>query len=116
LQVIAVGLGEPKHAERYCGKLAPGLPCLTSTANDPYYAYGIQRGGIKQIFNPNLYKASMQAALAGHTQGQATGDVGMMPGTFVVDRDGIIRYAYYSVHAGDHPAFSTVIKAVQSLA
>jgi peroxiredoxin len=27
----------------------------------------------------------------------------MLPGTFIVDQQGIIQYAYYSEHAGDHP-------------
>ncbi|MBC8099916.1 MAG: hypothetical protein H7Y11_10775, partial [Armatimonadetes bacterium] len=36
LQVVAVGIGEPKHATRYCGTLAPGIDCLTRTDTDLY--------------------------------------------------------------------------------
>jgi len=101
--VVAVALGEPKHAERYCGKLAPSIDCYCNQEADVYEAYGLQRAGITSLLNPGLAKATMRAASRGHAQGKATGDVKMLPGTFIVDTEGVIRYAYYSSHAGDHP-------------
>lgn len=29
--------------------------------------------------------------------------------TFIVDRDGIIRYAHYGKHAGDHPDIADLL-------
>jgi len=98
-----VALGEPKHAERYCGKLAPSIDCYCNQAADVYEAYGLQRAGVSSLLNPGMAKATVRAAARGHVQGKATGDVKMLPGTFIVDTQGIIRYAYYSSHAGDHP-------------
>jgi len=103
LKVVALALGEPKHAERYCGKLAPSIDCYCNQEADVYEAYGLQRAGLTSLLNPGLAKATMRAASRGHAQGKATGDVKMLPGTFIVDTEGIIRYAYYSSHAGDHP-------------
>ncbi len=113
LQILAVGLGEPKHAVRYCEKLVPGVECLTREETEVHRAYGIERMGLKDIGSGlDLLKAGSRAAAAGHKQGQATGDTAMKPATFIVDGDGIIRYKHYSTHPGDHPAIEALIAAV----
>jgi hypothetical protein len=39
----------------------------------------------------------------------------MLGGVFVFDRGGIIRYAAYNEHAGDHPPIADVLAAAQKL-
>lgn len=117
LQPLAVGLGEAKHAERYCGRLAPSLTCFAAENNDRYYAWGLRHGKAGELLSNslNILKASTKALAAGHIQGKTTGDPHMMPGTFIVDRDGIIRYAYYSQYAGDDPPIDVLVEAARQL-
>jgi len=112
LQLLAVGLGEAKHAERYCGKLAPSLTCFAATSNDPYYSWGLQQATMADMRSEgfNILKASAKAVLNGQTQGAATGDTAMLTGTFIVDQKGIIRYAYYGKYVGDDPAFDVLLE------
>ncbi len=102
-------MGEPKHAERYCGKLAPSVDCLTDETTAPYLTYGLSRGGAKELMSFDVAKAAVRAMARGNVQGKTIGDAQMMPGTFVIDRQGIIRYSYYSAHAGDHPPISALL-------
>jgi hypothetical protein len=117
LKLLAVGLGEPKHAERYCGKLAPSLTCYASTSNDPYTAWGLRRGTVGEFLGTGLrlMGATLKAMRNGQSQGETTGDVQMLPGTFIVDQAGIIRYAYYSAYAGDDPEISVLLEAARKL-
>jgi AhpC/TSA antioxidant enzyme len=117
LQLIALGLGKPEHAERYCGTLAPSLTCFADTTNDSYYAWGLRQGTLAEgLANSlNILRASAKAARNGHTQGKSTGDVYMLPGTFIVDTSGLIRYACYSKFAGDDPEIAELITVAQSL-
>jgi peroxiredoxin len=117
LQLVALALGEPKHAERYCGKLAPGMKCFADDKNDGYYAWGLRQGSPREFFSQglNVLKASAKAFANGHVQGAATGDPYMLPGTFIIDRDGIVRYAYYSAYAGDDPAIDVLIQKANEL-
>jgi hypothetical protein len=39
----------------------------------------------------------------------------MLPGTFIVDKHGIIQYTYYSKHAGDHPDIADLIAVANPL-
>jgi peroxiredoxin len=115
LQVVGVAMGEPKHAERYCGKLAPSMTCLANETTLPYQTYGLQQGKLGELMSPAVIVASVRALARGSSQGEAIGDVKMLPGTFIVDRNGIIQYVYYSKHAGDHPKIADLIAAANTL-
>lgn len=117
LKLVAVALGEPKHAERYCGKLAPSLTCFAATSNDPYTAWGLRRGTVGEFVGTSfkMMGATLKAMRNGQMQGEATGDVQMLPGTFIVDQAGIIRYAYYSAYAGDDPEIDVLVDAGRKL-
>lgn len=111
-QVINIGLGEPKHAERYCGKFAPSFTCYAATSNDPYLAWGLRRptGSEALATAIPLIGATLGAMARGMRQDEVTGDGAMQPGTFIVDSNGIVRYAYYSRHAGDDPYIEDLVK------
>jgi peroxiredoxin len=115
LQIVGVAMGQPKHAKRYCGKLAPGMTCLTDETTLPYQIYGLQQGKLKELMSPSVVAASLRALARGSSQGKAIGDAKMLPGTFIVDQQGIIHYAYYSKHAGDHPAIADLVAASNTL-
>lgn len=110
LKVVAIALGEPKHAQRYCPALAPSIHCYCNQTMELYFAYGLRRAEAKSIFKPGLWMSATRAVLKGHVQGEATGDIAMLPGTFVVDQQGIIQYAHYNAHAGDHPHIPDLLR------
>ncbi len=112
LKIVAVGIGEPEHAADFCGKLAPGATCLVNKTTAVHFTYGLKRGGLGQLLNPKLYAASARATRAGFKQGKATGDIAMLGGIFVVDQQGLIRYAYASGYAGDYPEIADILKTV----
>lgn len=113
LRIAAVGLGEPKHAQRYCGSLAPSIACYANKTKEAYKAFGLDRGSLLQLMGPQVFAAGARAMARGHTQGETTGDALMLGGVFVIDQEGIIRYAHYDAHAGDHPNFAEVLRAVK---
>jgi peroxiredoxin len=109
---VAVGIGEPKHAANFCGKLAPGLTCLVNKTTQTHKAYGLKRAGLSTLLDPRLYANSARATAAGLTQGQTTGDVAMLGGVFVIDQQGVVRYAYANDVAGDYPEIPDILKAL----
>ena len=113
LRVVAVGLGEPKHARRYCPQLAPSLTCLCNPDTAAHKVYGLKRGNVLQLAGPQVIASTLRAAHAGHSQSAATGDVTMLSATFVVDRQGRIQYAYYNKFAGDQPDLTGLLQTAQ---
>ena len=107
-------MGEPKHARRYCGKLTADITCFTNKEGDVYKTYGISKAGWSSVIMPGLAKATVRAAAAGHVQGKATGDVAQLGATFIVDIDGVIQYAHYDSHAGDHPDLARLLASIRN--
>lgn len=114
MQVIAIALGQPRHARRYCGSLAPSITCLSDEGKQGYAAYGLEQGGLRAFLSPDLFKAGARAMRQGYVGGEPIGDVRMLPGTFIINQ-GRIVYAYYSAHAGDHPPMEDLIHTGKSL-
>ena len=109
MHIVAVGLGEPKHARHFGGKLAPSVECITNEEPTIHAAFGIEKGNLLRLLAPDAMAAGARAARRGHSQGQATGDQQRLPGTFIIDPGGVVRYAYYGKHAGDQPDLAELI-------
>lgn len=116
LRIIAMGLGEPKHARQFGGKLAPSVTCVTNEEPVLYEKYGITRGNPLRMISPDALRAGARAASKGFSQGQATGDQTRMTATFIVEQNGKISAAYYGKHAGDHADLLAMVKARQGAA
>jgi peroxiredoxin len=117
LQVVAIGNGEPKHAVRVCGKIAPELPCLSEKTTDAHYTYGLHSAGLVELAAHSLQvtAAGARAIAGGHIQGETTGDVRMIPGSFIIDKAGKVQWTHYNAHPADHPKFEDILQAAQSL-
>lgn len=113
LRVVAVALGEPKHARRYCPQLAPSVTCLCNSGTEAHQSYGLKRGNLLQLAGPQVMASAFRAVQDGYSQGETTGDVTMLSATFVVDQQGLIQYAYYNKFAGDHPNLTGLLEAAQ---
>ena len=59
--------------------------------------------------------AGAKATLKGHTQGRTVGDPWQMPGAFVFDREGTVRYAHRAASASDNPTNAELFEALDAL-
>lgn len=116
LHIAAVGIGEPKHAAHYRKLLAPAVDCLTDNgATTVYGLYGLRDGAAGAFLNLKVAARTIRALAAGNLIGAPSGNVRMLPGTFIVDTDGIVRYAHYSADVADHPAMTDLVAAGHAL-
>jgi hypothetical protein len=111
LRTVAIGLGQPKHAQQFGGTLAPSVACLTNEEPVLHESFGIGNGNILQLMSPDAIKSGARAAKKGFSQGKATGDTTRLTGTFIVDQTGTIRAAYYGRNAGDHADVPAMLAA-----
>lgn len=115
MSVVAVGLGEPKHAAAFGPRLAPSVVCLTRPTPDGHFAYGIGRAGAESLVQPGMFVAALKATSRGHTHGRTTGDARVLSGTFLIDTTGTIRYAHYARFPGDDPKIEDLRAAAEAL-
>jgi hypothetical protein len=112
---VSIGIGQPKHAERVCVRKAPNLICLSDATTGTHERYGLRQGTLGQLAAPRVLAAAGRAMARGNFQTQVTGDPKMLAGAFVIDTQGIVHHAFYSAHAGDHPAAADLVSAAGSL-
>ena len=115
VHVVAVGLGEPRHAALFGPRLAPSVTCLSRPTAEAHAAFGIGRAGADRLVQPGMFSAALKATRNGHVQGKATGDPRVLSGTFVIDHTGVIRFAHYARFPGDDPRIEDILSAAEAL-
>jgi hypothetical protein len=118
-QFVAVAQGTAAEAERYCAALGVTYRCLGDPQRDSYRAFGLPRGGFKEILLDPM-RAGNQAVRKGFKIGirdslRRHSDWFQLPGVAIVDRAGQLRYLYRSRHAGDLPPIDAVFAALDRL-
>lgn len=97
--------GSVAEGKRFFARHWPEARAVADAGKTFYRAFGIERGGVKEMLGPEVWACGLRAASKGHTGGLPVGDPWMMPGAFLVQGDQIIwRHAFR--HAGDHPDFA----------
>ena len=115
-QVVAIGQGTAKEAAGVCAQMQIGYPCLGDPERASYRAFGLRRGGWREIVLDPIragnramqegYRVSIRGSLMRHS------DWFQLPGVAIVDRDGIVRYLHQARHSGDVPPAPVVVAAL----
>jgi len=94
--------GTEAEGAAFFGKVWPDARAVADIAKIYYDAFGIERGGIKEMFGPAVWLCGVRAAAKGHFIGWKTGDPWTMPGMFLMQGAHIL-WQHDFQHAGDHP-------------
>ena len=100
-------LGRPTEGRAFLRRDWPTLRAVSDPKAELYEAFGVARGGLLQMFRPEVFAARSRAAAKGHRNGPRTGDVWRMPGMFLA-RGSEIVWAHEARHAGDPPDYARI--------
>lgn len=115
-KVVAVMQGTAAESASLCGQYNVTFPCLADPTLDSYKTFGLPRGTNAQVLGPANWRQALRAMSKGHFGGKPIGDVMQLPGTFIVDGGGIVRYAKVATSASDHPSISELLGALRTMA
>lgn len=99
--------GSLEDGAAFFRRLWPEARAVSDLPQTFYTAFGIQRGGLKAMFGPEVWACGVRAAAKGHFIGAPVGDPWLMPGLFLADGAQII-WRHDFRHAGDHPDFAAI--------
>ena len=109
--IAIVTMGSPEQASGFRQRLALPFPVLADPDRQAYRAFHLGRGGVLQIAGPRVWLPGIKALFRGGA-GKPIGDVRQMPGAFVIDRQGLVRFSHYARHSADYPSHEEMIAAV----
>lgn len=105
--MLYVHLGGVAPGDAFFDWADPQARAIADPTARLYEAFGLPRGGIKELFGPAVWACGVRATRKGHAVGRPVGDPFRMPGFFLVER-GEIVWRHEPKHAGDHPDFGKV--------
>lgn len=108
-QVVLVGLGTHDQAEAFKKQFFLSFPIICDPEKKLYQAFGLGRGSVASMASPALLLTGLRTMLRGHTPGMPRDDIMQMPGVFLIDTSGNIRYAHYSKDPSDNPSIATLL-------
>jgi hypothetical protein len=80
-----------------------------------YRAFGIERGGLVQMFGPGVWAGRSRARAKGHRNGERGADIWRMPGIALVQGSKIL-WAHEYRHAADHPDYEHICELAAAVA
>jgi len=115
--IVLIGQGEPADAAAFTERMQQPFECLVDPDRSAYRAYGLVRATTSQILTPQVALPFLRANLRRQTQqkGLQGGSFLQMPGTFVIDTDGVLRMAHRNRHIADTPSTQQLLEVLNRL-
>ncbi|MBP86709.1 MAG: hypothetical protein CMJ64_08335 [Planctomycetaceae bacterium] len=104
--VVTMGTSEQTAAFRERNQLP--FICLADPKRVAYEAFGVPRGTVAQVAGPAVWGGGLKAVLRAGI-GKPVGDVLQLHGSFIIDRDGIVRFFHLPKNSVDRPTNEELI-------
>ena len=113
-ELLLVTMGTPQQAAEFRTKVKSELTLLADAPREVFRAYGLERGSVRQVLGPKVWFPLLRGMVRGGA-GKPIGDIWQMPGAFVIDCRGIIRYTHYPNNQAERPSHEEIIAVLESL-
>lgn len=114
-QVVLVGMGTVEASAAFKEKFDIPFPIIADPNRKLYQAFDLKRMRTFGFFSPTMMIKGVSAITKGHRIGVPQGDIRQLPGVFVIDAQGRIRYAHYADNPADHPDAGTILEALKTI-
>ncbi len=113
LQIVLIGMGTPEQARQFQRSLALPFTILSDPGKQSYRAFGLTRRlNLARELNPQSLSRFV-TDVARYGVARTDQDVMQLGGVFVVDRAGIVRFAFTALRASDRPSTDEIITALR---
>jgi peroxiredoxin len=110
-RIVLVGQGTPTDCAGFCDRTHVEFDVFVDPERVAFRAFGLAEGTMNQIAGPAVALPWMrlQARKETRQRGLGGGSFVQMPGTFVVDGAGIVRFAHRNRHVADSPRNQAIL-------
>ena len=115
-EILCVGMGIAQVGRGFEILMDTKFPTLVTGENNlPYQDYGLRKASMGQIFGLRSFVKALKATFQGYVGTSVQGDPYQMPGVFIVDQSGILRYVHYYEDIADTPENSDLVSVIKSI-
>ena len=94
--IVLVGLGTPEQAEQFRKDFSLSFPIICDPKKELYRMFDLGSSTISNTASVGVLLKGLRAMSQGYMPGIPRGDTMQLPGVFLIDREGNIRYSYFS--------------------
>ena len=113
--IVAVSFGTPYWANAWLEETQAPFPIWLDPEKETYDLYGMTSSAL-QAWGPKNLWFYAKALMRGKQLKEHRGDTDQMGGNFIVDKNGIVRFAYPSKNPTDRPEVAQLLDTLKGLA
>ena len=114
-EVVLVGLGAVPETAAFKKQFKVPYAMIADPERRLFKAFDLKRASTTQQLSLGMAVKGLAAMAKGHTIGVPKGDVKQLPGVFIIDTAGRIRYSHYADGPADHPSPETLLTELASM-
>lgn len=113
-RIVLVGLGTVEETAAFKAQFHVPFPMIADPEKRLFKAFQLKQATPKALLSVGMAMKGLAALAKGHGIGIPKGDVRQLPGVFIIDRDGRIRFSHFAKDPADHPAADVLLTFLQS--
>ena len=114
-QVLLVGLGSVAETARFRERFDVPFPMVADPEKRLFEAFRLKSASMGSLLSAGMMVKGLKAMAKGHAMGTPQGDVRQLPGVFIIDTTGRIRFSHHASGPADHPKPETLLGALQAM-
>lgn len=113
-RVVLVGLGDTEASADFRRRFEVPFPVIADPQKALFEAFDLGQATVGSLLSPGLAARGVAALFKGHGIGVPSGDVRQLPGVFIIDTGGRVRFSHYAAHPADHPDAAVLLEALRT--
>lgn len=113
-RIVLIGQGTPTDCADFCTRKRVEFDVYLDPSRAAFRAFGLLDASLLQVAGPAVILPWLKHELRSDTRqaGLKGGSFMQMPGTFVIDDAGIVRFAHRNRHVADSPRTEALLDAI----
>ena len=108
-RVVLVGLGGIEETAAFKKQFEVPFDMIADPNKRLFEAFRLKRAGTGSLFSVKMAAKGLMAIARGNSIGKPHGDVRQLPGVFIIDTAGRIRFSHHAADPADHPQPETLL-------
>ena len=113
-QVVLVGLGSCEETAAFKARFDVPFAMIADPQKRLFAAFKLKQTSLAGLLSPGVAVKGLAAMAKGQGMGMPTGDIRQLPGVFIIDRAGCLRFSHYGRDPADHPSPARLLEVLQS--
>jgi peroxiredoxin len=113
-QVVLVGLGSVEETAEFRKRFDLPFPMIADPEKQLFGAFRLKQASTGSFLSTGMMIKGLKAMAKGHGIGAPKGDVRQLPGVFIIDTAGRIRFSHHASGPADHPRPETLLAVLRT--